>query len=63
MWNQLLLQLNFQKVHQYTGGKWLLHGIKHFKNKQLQLHNQDCIVSESRNSMFDRKSHASKYSS
>ena len=29
-------KLNFQKVHQHTGGKWLIHGTKHRNDNQLQ---------------------------
>ena len=29
-------QLDFQKVVQYTGGKWLIHGTKHIKYNLLQ---------------------------
>ena len=29
-------KLEFQKVDQYTGGKWLIHGNKHHKNNLLQ---------------------------
>ena len=29
-------KLDFQKVDQHTGGKWLFHGIKHRKDNQLQ---------------------------
>ena len=29
-------KLDFQKVDQYTGGKWLIHSIKHHKDDQLQ---------------------------
>ena len=28
-------KLDFQKVHQHTGGKWLIHGTKHRKDNQL----------------------------
>ena len=31
-----LFKLNFQKVDQRTGCKWLFHGIKHHKYNQLQ---------------------------
>ena len=30
------LKLDFQKVDQHTGGKWLIHGAKHRKDNQLQ---------------------------
>ena len=29
-------ELDFQKVNQHTGGKWLIHGTKCRKNNQLQ---------------------------
>ena len=29
-------KLDFQKVDNYTGGKWLIHGIKRRKDNQLQ---------------------------
>ena len=28
-------KLDIQKVDQYTGGKWLIHGTKHHKDNQL----------------------------
>ena len=28
--------LDFQKMAQHTGGKWLIHGTKHHKDDQLQ---------------------------
>ena len=28
-------KLDFQKVNQHTGGKWLIHGTKHRKDNQL----------------------------
>ena len=30
-------KIYFQKVDQHAGGKWLIHGTKHRKNKQLEL--------------------------
>ena len=30
-------KLDFQKVDQHTGGKWLIHGTKHHKDNQLQI--------------------------
>ena len=30
-------KLDFQKVDQHTGGKWLIHGTKHHKNNQAQI--------------------------
>ena len=29
-------KLDFQKVDQHTGGRWLIHGTKHRKDNQLQ---------------------------
>ena len=29
-------KLDFQKLDQYTGGKWLIHGTKRRKDNQLQ---------------------------
>ena len=29
-------KLDFQKMDQQTGGKWLIHGIKHLKGNPLQ---------------------------
>ena len=29
-------KLDFQKMNQQTGGKWLIHGINHHKDNQLQ---------------------------
>ena len=29
-------KLDFQKVDQYKGGKWLIHGTKHSEDNQLQ---------------------------
>ena len=29
-------KLDFQKVDQHTGGKWLIHGSKHHKDTHLQ---------------------------
>ena len=34
--NPLSFQIDFQKVEQHTGGKWLMHGTKHRKDNQLQ---------------------------
>ena len=31
------LKLDFQKVHQHTGGKWLIHGRKDNQLKSLEL--------------------------
>ena len=32
----LSFKLDFQKVDQHTGGKWLIHGTKRHKDNQLQ---------------------------
>ena len=34
--NLLSFKLDFQKVDQHTGGKWLIHGTKRHKDNQLQ---------------------------
>ena len=34
--NLLSFQIDFQKVDQHTGGKWLIHGTKRLKDNQLQ---------------------------
>ena len=39
MWNLQTyyhFKLDFQKMDQHTGGKWLIHGTKHHKDNQLQ---------------------------
>ena len=39
MWNlhtHYHFKLDFQKVKQHTGGKWLIHATKHHKDNQLQ---------------------------
>ena len=38
-------QLDFQKMDQHTGGKWLIHGIKRRKNNQLQSLELPCRIS------------------
>ena len=38
-------KLNFQKVDQHTGGKWLIHGTKHRKDNQLQSLELPCRMS------------------
>ena len=38
-------KLDFQKVDQHTGGKWLIHGIKRHKGNQLQNLELPCRVS------------------
>ena len=36
---------DFQKVDQYTGGKWLIHGTKRRKGNQLQSLELPCRIS------------------
>ena len=38
-------KLDFQKVDQHTGGKWLIHGIKRRKDNQLQSLELPCRIS------------------
>ena len=37
-------KLDFQKVDQHTGGKWLIHGAKHRKDNQLQSLELPCRI-------------------
>ena len=37
-------QLDFQKVDQHTGGKWLIHGTKRHKDNQLQSLELPCRI-------------------
>ena len=39
-------KLDFQKVDQYTGGTWLIHGIKRRKDNQLQSLELPCRISK-----------------
>ena len=39
------LKLDFQKLDQHTGGKWLIHGTKRRKNNQLQSLKLPCRMS------------------
>ena len=39
------LKLDFHKVDQYTGGKWLIHGTKHHKDNQLRILALPCKIS------------------
>ena len=39
------LKLDFQKVYQHTGGKWLIHGTKRHKDNQLQSLELPCRIS------------------
>ena len=38
-------KLDFQKVNQLTGGKWLIHGNKYHKDNQLQSLELPCRIS------------------
>ena len=38
-------ELDFQKVDQHTGGKWLIHGTKWRKDNQLQSLELSCSIS------------------
>ena len=38
-------KLDFQKVDQHTGGKWLIHGTKRHKDNQLQSLELPCRIS------------------
>ena len=38
-------KLDFQKVDQHTGGKWLIHGTKRHKDNQLQSLELPCKIS------------------
>ena len=38
------LNLNFQKMDQHTGGKWLIHDTKRHKNNQFQSLELPCII-------------------
>ena len=49
-------KLNFQKVDQHTGGKWLIHGTKRLKDNQLQSLEHDITehdIKESKGNMFN----------
>ena len=39
------LKLDFQKAAQHTRGKWLIYGIKHHKDNQLQSLDLPCSIS------------------
>ena len=41
----LHFKLDFQKVDQHTGGKWLIHGTKRRKDNQLQSLELPCRIS------------------
>ena len=38
-------KLDYQKLDQHTGGKWLIHGTKHHKDNQLQSLEPPCRIS------------------
>ena len=37
-------KIDFQKVDQHTGGKWLIHGTNHHKDNQLQSLERPCRI-------------------
>ena len=39
------LKLDFQKVDQHTGGKWLIHSTNHRKDNQFQSLELSCRIS------------------
>ena len=43
--NLLSFKIDFQKVEQHTGGKWLIHGTKRRKDNQLQSPELPCRIS------------------
>ena len=43
---QLLFRIDFQKVDQHTGGKWLIHDTKRRKDNQLQSLKLPCRISK-----------------
>ena len=40
------LNVDFQKVDQHTGGKWLIHNTKHRRDNQLQSLKLSCRISQ-----------------
>ena len=40
------LKVDFQKVDQHTGGKWLIHDMKHCKDNLLQILKLPCRLSK-----------------
>ena len=40
-----LFKVDFQKVNQHTGGKWLIHGTKRRKDNQLRSLERSCRIS------------------
>ena len=43
---QLLFKIDFQKVDQHAGGKWLIHDTKRRKDNQLQSLKLPCRISK-----------------
>ena len=43
---QLLFRIDFQKVDQHAGGKWLIHDTKRRKDNQLQSLKLPCRISK-----------------
>ena len=43
---QLLFKVDFQKVDQHTGGKWLIHDTKRRKDNHLQSMKLPCKISK-----------------
>ena len=43
---QLVFKIDFQKVDQYAGGKWLIHVTKRRKDNQLQSMKLPCRISK-----------------
>ena len=43
--NHYHFKLDFQKVDQYTGGKWLIHRTQHHKDNQMQSMELPCGIS------------------
>ena len=43
---QLVFKINFQKVEQHAGGKWLIHDTKLRKDNQLQSLKLPCRISK-----------------
>ena len=43
---QLLFKIDFQKVDQHAGGKWLIHDTKRCKDNQLQSLKLPCKISK-----------------
>ena len=42
--NLLSFKLDFQKVDQHTGGKWLIHGTKRLKDNQFDILELPCRI-------------------